>query len=160
MNVHKCSHRHEKQFILKRFFSVWNNSRIFIFVCVGVLPVCIPVQHTHAWCLRRPESDTGSPGTGVTGDCAPPWGCSAKQPVSLTIEPASLALMLKKKKLIKNVIQILVDIARYKCLKGISSLNRGEPHYNLLMACPQSLCVRGLAPSPAVGTILQSLGSL
>lgn len=49
-------------------------------MCTGVLPLCLPIHHMHAWCPQRPEEDAGSPGTGVTEDCELLCECSKLNP--------------------------------------------------------------------------------
>ena len=44
-----------------------------LFMLMNVLPACVPVSHVCAWCLWRSEEGIGSPETGVTDDCEPPY---------------------------------------------------------------------------------------
>ena len=41
-------------------------------MCVGIVLICMPV---HAWCPRRPEGGTGSPGTRGADGCELPCRC-------------------------------------------------------------------------------------
>lgn len=43
-----------------------------------VLPTCMSVLHTCAWCFQRPEDDIGSLGSEATGGHEPPHGCWQK----------------------------------------------------------------------------------
>lgn len=61
------------------------HSFIYLFVClliiwcVGVLLVCIPVQH-HIPCSRGPEEGIRYARTGATGSCEPPCGFQKPNP--------------------------------------------------------------------------------
>jgi hypothetical protein len=45
---------------------------VLLFYFVSVLPPCVAMYHTCAWCPPRSEEGTGVPGTGVTDNCEPP----------------------------------------------------------------------------------------
>lgn len=44
-------------------------------MCLDVLPACMSRHHMQAWCLKRPEDDTESPVTELTGAFDLPCGC-------------------------------------------------------------------------------------
>lgn len=48
---------------------------IYDFVYMNALPEHMYVHCMHTRCLRMPEENIGSPGTGVTIGCQPPYGC-------------------------------------------------------------------------------------
>ena len=68
-------------------------------MCMGILPVCMSVDHIYTWFLWGPEEDIGSPRTGVTGDCEPPLnpGPLEEQQGLLTTEPSLQPQDLKTK---------------------------------------------------------------
>jgi hypothetical protein len=66
----------------------------FYFICMGILPVCMPVQHMHAVPME-PRENVGYPSAGVTDDCESPcgfWGSNSqplpKQKLLLPAEPS------------------------------------------------------------------------
>jgi hypothetical protein len=61
-----CSLSHSTSFMSFSFY---------YFICVGGCFSCLYVcmYCTCGWCLERPEEEIGSPGTGVTDGCEPPW---------------------------------------------------------------------------------------
>ena len=48
---------------------------LLVYVCVCVLSTCMSVHHVCAWCLKKPEDDVRTHGTGVTDSCEPPDVC-------------------------------------------------------------------------------------
>jgi hypothetical protein len=71
---------------------VFLNYLNYIFMCLGGLPAFMSVYYVHSWGPQRPEVDTRSPGTEVTGVCKPPCGNWESnnlegKPVLLTTEP-------------------------------------------------------------------------
>lgn len=59
-------------------------------MCLSVFPTCMFVHRVCTWYLRASEEDIVCSGTGVTENCALPWGLNpgplGKQPSLLTSE--------------------------------------------------------------------------
>lgn len=54
---------------------------------MGILLVCMYVQHLHTWCHQKPEKDFRFPGTGVTIRCEPPCAYWKPNPSPLNEQP-------------------------------------------------------------------------
>lgn len=53
----------------------FEDSSIFCFMCMSILPPCIDVYHVCVCCSGRSEEGVGFPRTGVTDDHKPSGGC-------------------------------------------------------------------------------------
>lgn len=66
---------------------------MFLLVRMGVLPACVSMHHSHAWCLSRPEGGFEFPGPGVTNGCEPPHGNRTWDSDAITLDEQPVVLM-------------------------------------------------------------------